>query len=98
MSRAAFFPYPFAEGSLTVEHELGGDHLAETTPGRVQAEGVPESETIQIGLAVSLAPDTLERVLPEVERSAPPVAVVVSARSVSARRRELVRLEREDDQ
>ncbi len=96
MSRAAFFPYPFADGALQLTCELEGEYLELGETGRILAEAVPETDSVAVTLRVDLAESTLEQVLPDLELGAPPVVVVVAARSISARRREVLRLAADD--
>jgi len=96
VSRAAFFPYPFANGGLNLTHDLEGEHLAEGEGRRILAEGVPEAASVRIDLQISVDDDVLGRVLPQAERSAAPVSAVVVARSISSRRRDVIRLDMDD--
>ena len=92
MSRAAFFPYPFAAGELHLTYELQSDGLEEGDAQKIRAEAVAEEGPVSVKLRVSMGDDALGRVLPEAERASPPVAIVVAARSIQSRCRELIRL------
>jgi hypothetical protein len=96
MSRAAFFPYPFASSGLHLTCELDAEGLEDGDGRRILAEGVPEAGSVRFKIRVSLDDDVLDRVLAPEERGAPPISAVVAARSIPSRRREVIRLDATD--
>lgn len=95
MSHVEFYPYPTDAGSLSLRCEVDHAH-AVTEGGRVLLQGLSDGDTATATLIVSLGDDTLDRVLPEIERAAPPVAVLVIAQSTESRIRRAVTLTKLD--
>ena len=97
MTRTEFFPYPVAERALKLDYRLQTDH-AEAEANRILAVAVPETDSVGLELAIELDEEnTYDRILPESERSVPPVEAVVVVHSISSRERRAVRLAAEAD-
>jgi hypothetical protein len=97
VSRAEFFPYPFAGEVLDLAFEPEDSDLEVGETGRILAEALPETAEVRLRLAVAVPDDVLDRVLPDAEREQPPVNVVVAARSIASRWRHAVPLSPDGD-
>lgn len=64
MSRAQFFPYPAAEGSLELRCLPTTGDIEVSDTGRIIARGVPDDEPIELRLEVTVGDDILDRVIP----------------------------------
>lgn len=92
MSRATFYPYPFAGEGLELSVRTD-DERVELTETTIDATSLRDSESLAVDFEVRGVPEALGWLIPEAEQKEPPVAVMVVARGVGARRREAIMLE-----
>ena len=93
MSRLALFPYPFAQGALSLNCTLPGIEAERTPSGALLIlEEIPQAASLGVHLRVQVPPGTIEGLLSAEELADPPCRPAVLLRSVPSRTRRLIDL------
>src|SRR5688572_23408478 len=96
MTHAEFFPYAVAPHAIALSVEPKHEAAA-YVDGRLNLQGVPDSDEIKLELSAELAPTTISEVLPEAEQADPPVGMFVTVRGIPSRLRQSVPLAQDGD-
>lgn len=98
MSEAVLQPYAFGGHALSLDCSVLELEAESTASGDLLlTEQIPRGSPLEIAVTITIAPGTLERVLPAQEASEPPISIAVLARSSSSRFRAIQELAPSED-
>jgi hypothetical protein len=94
VSQHVFFPYAYAPAAFDCQWSIPGLSYSTTSSGALRLDDdLPFDRALSLHVRARLAPGVFDRVLPEAERSGPPVRIALVLRSPSSRLREAVPLD-----